>query len=81
MHEQDVAGGEVGEEILGATAEAFDGLAFEPRHEVLRQRPAQVGAPGFDAGKARPFHHGRKTAAHRLDFGQLWHENVSGAET
>ena len=73
MHEQDVAGGEIGEQILGTAAEAFDGPAFEPRDEILRQRPAQVGTPCLDLGEARALHDGRETAAHRLDFGQLWH--------
>ena len=35
MHEQHVAGGEIGEEIFGAPAEPGHGLAFETVREVL----------------------------------------------
>ena len=73
MHHQHVAGGEIGEEIFCASAEAFDGLPFEPRGEILRQRPAQVAAARLDLGEARAFHDGRKPAAHGLDFGQFGH--------
>ncbi len=37
MHQQHVARGKVGEQVLGAAAEALDGRALEPRGEILRQ--------------------------------------------
>jgi hypothetical protein len=80
MHQQHLAGGEIGEQILGAPAEPGDGLAFEALHEILRQRPAQVAAARLDLLEARAFHGGREAAAHGLDFGQLGHRSGPFAE-
>ena len=74
MHQQHVAGGEIGEQVFGAPAEPLDGLAFEPRLEIFRQRPAQIAAARFDFREARTFHDRRKAAAHGLDFGQFRHD-------
>jgi demethylmenaquinone methyltransferase / 2-methoxy-6-polyprenyl-1,4-benzoquinol methylase len=73
MHDQDVAGREVGEEIFRPPAEAGHGLAFEPMREILRQRPAQVAAVNFHFGETRPLHHRLEAAPHRLDFREFWH--------
>ncbi len=73
MHQQHVAGGQIGQQVLGAPAEPLDGLALEPRDEILRQRPAQVAAARLHLLEARALHGGRKAAAHGLDFGQLGH--------
>ena len=79
MHEQNVAGGEVGEEILGAPAEAGHGLAFEALREILAERPAQIAAARFDLGEARAFHDRREAAAHGLDFGKFGHRSCPPA--
>ena len=47
----------------------------------LRQRPAQVATARLDAAEPRALHHGGKTAAHGLDFGQLGHRWRSPTET
>ena len=73
MHQQDFAGREIGEQILGAAAEAFDGLALEPLHEILRQRPAQIGTPRQHMIETRALKRGLKPAAHRFDFGKFGH--------
>ena len=73
MHQQHLAGGQVGEQILGAPPEPGAGRSFDALHEVFRKRKAQVAAPRLDLGEARAFHHRRKAAAHGLDFGQLGH--------
>ena len=73
MHQQHVAGGKIGEEILGAAAEPFDRLALEPGGEILRQRPAQIAAPRLDLGEARALHDRLQAAADGLDFGQFGH--------
>src|SRR5262245_31154991 len=73
MHHQHLVGGKIGEEILGAPAEPLDCFAFEPGHEILGQRPAQIAAVGDDFVKARALHHRPKAAAHSLDFGQFGH--------
>ena len=73
MHQQHVAGREIGEQILGAAAEALDRLALEPRHEILRQRPAQILAARLHLRESGALHDGRETAAHGLDFGQFGH--------
>ena len=47
MHQQHVAGGEVGHQIFGAAAETGHGLAFEPRDKVFLKGKPQILAPGF----------------------------------
>src|SRR5215472_13404328 len=47
VHEQHVAGGKVRREVFGAAADARDGLAFEPLHEVARQLRGQARAARF----------------------------------
>ena len=42
MHDQHVAGRQIGQQIFGAAAEPLDGLALEALLEVLGDRPAQV---------------------------------------
>src|SRR5262245_59392302 len=71
MHERHVARGEVSQEVFGAAAEPSDGRAFEPRYEVLRQRPAQITAPRLNLVEARALHGGLEVAPHRLDFGEF----------
>ena len=73
MHQQHLAGGEIEQQILGAAAEPGDGLALQPRREVGRQRPAQIGPAGLDACKARALHDRLEAAADRLDFRELRH--------
>ena len=73
MHQQHVAGRQVGQQIFRAPAEAGDGLASQPFREILRQRPAQIAAAHLDFGEARAFHRRLKAAAHRLDFGKFGH--------
>ena len=60
-------------QVLGAATETLDGLALEPLHEILRQRPAQIAAARLDLPEARAFHGRRQATAHGLDFGQLGH--------
>src|ERR1700728_2474539 len=71
MHDQDVAGGEVGDEIFRAPADAGYLLAFQPLRKVLGQRPAQVAAPDLDLDEARVLHRRLEATAHRLNFGKL----------
>ena len=52
MHDQHVAGRQIGEQIFGAPADAGDGLALEPLREILRQRPAQIAAANLDLDEA-----------------------------
>jgi hypothetical protein len=73
MHDQHLAGGEIGEQKLAAAAEAGDGLALELLDEIDRQRPAQIAAARLDFAKALALHHRRQAAAHRLHFGQFGH--------
>ncbi len=47
MHQQHVAGGEIGHQIFGATAEARHNLAFQPRDKIFLKGKAQILAPGF----------------------------------
>jgi len=73
MHHQHLPRRKIGEQILGAPAEPLDSFAFEPRGEVVAQRPRQGAALRDDFEEARSFHHRLKSAAHGLDFGQFGH--------
>src|ERR1700685_1011644 len=73
MHEKNIAGGQIGEQIFGPPADATDGLALEALRKILRQRPAQVAAATVHLDEARAFHRRCEAAAHRLDFGQFGH--------
>ena len=54
MHQQHVAGGEIGHQIFGAAAEPGHGLALEPRDKILLERKPQVLAPGLRLDDFRP---------------------------
>ena len=73
MHQQHLAGREIGQEIFGAAPETGDGLPFKARSEVARQRPAQVAAPRLDRREARPLHDRLEAAPHRLHLRKLGH--------
>jgi len=76
MHQQHVARREIGKQILRPPPEALDHLALKPRHEILRQRPAQVLPARLHLREFRALHDGRETAAHGLDFGQFRHPHL-----
>ena len=73
MHQQHLAGRQVGEQILRAPVQALDGRALEPLVEVLRKRKAQVRPALLDPHEARALHHGLQAAAHGFDFGKFGH--------
>ena len=79
MHEQHVAGRQIGQQIFGPPAEAGDGVAFEAAGEILRQRPAQIAAVNLDLGEARALHRRLEAAAHRFDFGKFGHCSIRRA--
>ena len=76
MHEQHIAGREIGEQIFRPSAEAGHGLALEAWRKILRQRPAQIAAVNLDLGEARALHRRLEAAAHRLDFGKFGHRST-----
>ena len=69
MHQEHVAGGEIGHQVFGAAAETGHGLAFETRDEVLLERKPQVFAPDFGLHNPRALHGRLQAAADGLDFG------------
>ena len=73
MHQQHVAGGEVGEQVFRPPPEPGDAAPLQPLDELPGQRPAQVGAARLDPHEARALHHGLQPAPDGLDFGQLGH--------
>ena len=73
MHQQHLAGGDVGQQIFGAPPDPADGLALQPVGEILREREAQVRPARLDPHETRAFHHGLQAAAHGFDFGKLGH--------
>ena len=64
---------EIGHQIFGAAAEPGDGLAFEPRDEILLERKPQILAAGFRPYDPRSLHDRLQAAADGLDFGQFGH--------
>ena len=76
MHQEHVAGGEIRHQIFGATAEAGDDLAFQPRDKVFLKRKPQILAPGFGFQDFRPLHGGLQAAADGLNFGQFRHAGI-----
>ena len=77
MHEQDVAGAEVGHQIFGAAAEPGDGLAGQPRDKILLKGKTQVLAAGLGVQNFCTFHDRLQAAADGLDFGQFGHGKPS----
>ena len=77
MHDQHVAGGQSGEQIFRAPAEAVDGPALEPLREMLRQRPAQVARGEARPARTRALHRRLKAAAYGLDFGKFGHRSIT----
>ena len=73
MHQQHVAGAEIGHQIFGAAAEAGHGLPGQPRDKILLKGKAQILAAGFGGNDFRPLHDRLQAAADGLDFGQLRH--------
>ncbi len=76
MHDQHVAGRQIGKQIFGAPTETGHRRAFEPPRKILRQRPAQIAAVDVDPDEAFSLHGRFEAAAHRLDFGQFGHRLI-----
>jgi hypothetical protein len=73
VHDQDLAGGEVGEEVFGAASQRQDPLPREPLCEIRGKRIAQVRPAQFDAFEQGSRHHGFQATADGLDLGKLGH--------
>src|SRR5262249_44111846 len=73
MHDQHLAGRELGEQIFGAPAKLLDGRPDEAPPEIVRQRPAQVLAVGPDREERSVHHRGRQAPPHGFDLGQFRH--------
>ena len=73
MHDQRLAGGEVGDQIFGPPPQRGEGLPFEPLDEPFGKRKAQIRPPLFHPDQAAAFHDGREAAPDGFDFGQLGH--------
>jgi len=76
MHNQDVAGGKIGEQIFRAPAEAGHRCTGQPSRKVLGQRPTQIAAANLDLDEAFPRHGRFEAAAHGFDFGQFGHRLI-----
>ena len=77
MHDQHLAGGEIGEEVFGAPAERDHLLALEARGEALGKGQAQIRTALLDLVEARADHRGLEAAADGLDFGEFGHGAVT----
>src|SRR6516165_8031769 len=73
MHDQHLARGELGQEVLCPPFEPLHPLPLQALHEIAGQRPAQIAALRLDPSEARALHDWREPAANGLDFGQLGH--------
>ena len=73
MHQQHVAGGEIGHEIFCTAAEPRDDLPLQPGHEIGLERKAQIRPAGLRDEDFRTLHDRLKAAADGLDFGQFGH--------
>src|SRR5579883_2342402 len=73
MHQQHVAGGEAGQQIFGAAAEAGDGLAVQASRKILLKGKAQVPAAGFRLDDPGALHDRLQAAPDGLDFRQFGH--------
>jgi hypothetical protein len=73
MHDQYLAGSEIGEQIFGAAAKPLDARPDEPLREIVRQRPAQVFAVGLNGQEGGAFHGRHKTPPHRFHLGKFRH--------
>ena len=69
MHQQHVAGGQIGHQIFGAAAEPGHGLAGQPRGKVFLKGKPQIFAAGLGFEDFCPFHDRLQAAADGLDFG------------
>src|SRR5262245_61205351 len=73
MHQQDLARGEVGQQIFGPASEPLDGFALEPPDEILRQWPAQVTPARQHMLTTRAFKRRLQAAPDGLHFRQFGH--------
>jgi hypothetical protein len=69
MHQQHIARGKIGHQILGAAAQPGDGLAGQPRHKISLERKPQVFAADFRLHDLRSLHNRLQATADGLDFG------------
>ena len=60
---------EPGQQVLGATAQAYDLLALQALGKVLGKRKSKVGAAQLDVLEFLVHQEGLKPATHDLDFG------------
>src|SRR5215218_4197630 len=77
MHDQHLAGREVGQEIFRPPPEPDHLLPSEPRDEALGKPEAQIRPPLLDPLDPRADHRRLEPAADRLDLGQLGHSSTS----
>ena len=73
MHQEDVAGGEIRQQIFGAPPEAGYRVSFQALDEISRQRETQILPPRFHLQEARTLHGGLKAAPDRFDLGKFGH--------
>ena len=73
MHDERVAGRELGDQVLATPVQPLHELTGEARGELVRQRPPQVRPPGDDLDELRALHHRLQRPAHLLDFRKFRH--------
>jgi hypothetical protein len=79
MHDQRVAGRELGEQILPATGQRPNGLAPEASLEAGWKWLTEIAAVEHDTVEARAGHGGSQTPQHAFDFRKLGHGDICSA--
>jgi hypothetical protein len=73
MHQECLAGGEIGDQVLPSAAKPHDRLTAKARRKPWRQGRAQVGPARNDFLEARSLHYWAQRTTDCFDFRQLGH--------
>jgi hypothetical protein len=80
MHDQSVAGRQLGEQIFSATRQRPNGLAPEASHKSAWEWLPEIASVEDDTVKARPAHDGLQTSSRAFDFRKFGHSFKPGVE-
>ena len=78
VHQERVAGREIGKQILATPGERSHGTPAQALSELVGKKRPQSGAPYADVLKACAAHGRRQLATDGLDLGQLGHDGYRG---
>jgi hypothetical protein len=73
VHDEDVAGSQLDQKVLGASRHRAHGLPFQAAREITRKFVAQVRTSQNDVTYSRARHGAMESPPLVLDFWKLWH--------